>query len=156
MNDDERKVLRRFFCPPANSVKVTQGDIHLTILQIIEHSHVPINRKKKKMNEIIIQLNPVAFSGPPLLIKRLLKLMGETELEIRIPNGSPGSSTCSTSLYSSPATSVTNTPSPTPATVSPPEYRNLPLLYTKELFADEKSHKNGFILVPDKKCIYCY
>ncbi|PIC13619.1 hypothetical protein B9Z55_027715 [Caenorhabditis nigoni] len=102
------------------------------------------------MNEIIIQLNPVAFSGPPLLIKRLLKLMGETELEIRIPNGSPGSSTCSTSLYSSPATSVTNTPSPTPATVSPPEYR-LNKLSVLVMMEHERQIELGWITVKTVK-----
>ncbi|CAO4384773.1 unnamed protein product [Caenorhabditis nigoni] len=72
-------------------------------------------RAERSLEELEDLIKKVDLS-PPLLIKRLLKLMGETELEIRIPNGSPGSSTCSTSLYSSPATSVTNTPSPTPAT----------------------------------------
>ncbi|PIC13727.1 hypothetical protein B9Z55_027588 [Caenorhabditis nigoni] len=68
------------------------------------------------------------------------------------------SSTCSTPLLSSPATSVSNTPSPAPApvTVSPSEYDNPPLLYAKAFFADDKSDKNGFIVVPEGLHVVSY
>ncbi|CAO4384515.1 unnamed protein product [Caenorhabditis nigoni] len=67
-------------------------------------------------------------------------------------------STCSTPLLSFPATSVSNTPSPAPAsvTVSPSEYDNPPLLYAKAFFADEKSDKNGFIVVPEGLHVVSY
>ncbi|CAO4366967.1 unnamed protein product [Caenorhabditis nigoni] len=123
-----------------------------------------------------------ASNGSPLLVKNLLKpetvasvepaistpmssladdlpLMGPSNLVLRIPNESPASSTCSTSLHSSPTTSITNTPSPAPGTpsrapgssVNPKNqgYVNWPLLYAKEFFADNKSDQYGFIVVPD-------
>ncbi|PIC48378.1 hypothetical protein B9Z55_007370 [Caenorhabditis nigoni] len=122
-----------------------------------------------------------ATNGSPLLVKNLLKpepevivsstpmspsssdgglpLMGPSNLEIRIPNESPASSTCSTSFNSSPTISVTNTSSPAPGTSSPAPgssvnsknagNRNYPLLYAKKFFADQNSDQNGFIVVPD-------
>ncbi|ULU08198.1 hypothetical protein L3Y34_019366 [Caenorhabditis briggsae] len=112
----------------------------------------------KPETEVIVSSSPMS----PLSFDDGLSLMGLSNLGLRIANGSPASSTCSTSLHSSPATTPDTsiryiaTPSPARRVVSSPEYGNYPLLYAKAFFASSKSNESSFIVVPDGLKVVSY